>query len=89
MNIKDNIEERASQYSFNIESELFHSIPVALRSQWKKEIEQAYIAGATEMFNHPTGKELLYVCNKSFEKGRKDVLDALDAVLKTLKENVT
>ena len=89
MNIKDNIEERAAHYSFKIKSVLYNQLPMELQTLWKQEIEQAYRAGATEMLNHPTGKELLYVCNRSFDNGRKDVLDALDIILRTLKESAT
>lgn len=71
------IEERAAHYSFNIESPLFNALPKELQAQWKQDIEQAYRAGAQEELENPTGGQLLYVCSKSSERGRKDCLQTL------------
>lgn len=40
------LEEASKEYSFNIESTLFQTIPVDLRELWKKEIENAFCSGA-------------------------------------------
>jgi len=43
----EGLKVQSSIYSFNIESELYHRLDtMELRSMWRKEIEQAYIAGA-------------------------------------------
>ena len=43
----EGLKVQASVYSFNIESELYHQLDtIELRNMWRKEIEQAYIAGA-------------------------------------------
>lgn len=39
-------EEPATEYSFNIPSEVFHQLTAEQQKLWKKEIEQAYNAGA-------------------------------------------
>jgi hypothetical protein len=41
------IEEEAKLYSFNIESKIFNSLPQELQGEWRKEIESAYIIGAS------------------------------------------
>lgn len=47
--IKKRIEEAAIEYSFNIPSELFHSLQTQHeRKLWKDEIEQAYIYGGED-----------------------------------------
>ena len=66
------IGERAREYSFNIDSALFHALPLELQSMWKEDIEKAYIAGAKDMMEYPTGGALLYVCDKSYERGLRD-----------------
>ena len=71
------IEERAAHYSFNIESPLFNALPKELQAQWKQDIEQAYRAGAQEEVENTTGGQLLYVCSKSSERGRKECLRTL------------
>ena len=40
------LEEAAGEYSFNIPSKLFHHLSKEQQILWKKEIEQAYLAGA-------------------------------------------
>ena len=85
MENNNKIDERAETYSFNMESKLFNLLSPELQYIWKEEIEQAYKAGAIGMLDSPTGKELLYVCNKSYERGKNDILNALEAVLKVLK----
>ena len=43
----EGLKVQAGVYSFNIESELYHRLDtMELRNMWRKEIEQAYIAGA-------------------------------------------
>ena len=44
--IPDDLEEAAGEYSFNIPSKLFHLLSEDQQILWKKEIEQAYLAGA-------------------------------------------
>lgn len=83
VNPRNRIEERAQQYSFNIESVLFHKLTDAAQAAWRHEIEQAYIAGATEMMENPTGGGLLHVCAKSSARGRRE---AIDDAIKVLKE---
>ena len=41
-----NLEEAASQYSFNIPSAIFNDLTPVLQNIWKREIEWAFIAGA-------------------------------------------
>ena len=41
-----NLEEAASQYSFNIPSAIFNDLTPVLQNIWKREIELAFIAGA-------------------------------------------
>lgn len=43
--IKDGIKAHAEIYSFNIESELFNQLTKEQQKLWRKEIEQAYMAG--------------------------------------------
>ena len=40
------LEEAASQYSFNIPSAIFNDLTPVLQNIWKREIEGAFIAGA-------------------------------------------
>lgn len=42
----NDLEEAAEEYSFNIPSKLFHLLSEEQQILWKKEIEQAYLAGA-------------------------------------------
>lgn len=44
--IPNDLEEAAEEYSFNIPSKLFHLLSEEQQILWKKEIEQAYLAGA-------------------------------------------
>lgn len=75
VNPTNRIEERAAHYSFNADSALFQALPMELQSMWKQDIEQAYIAGAKEMIDKPTGGGLLHVCAKSSARGRRDAID--------------
>jgi hypothetical protein len=43
---ESSLEKASKEYSFNIESTLFQTIPVDLRELWKKEIENAFCSGA-------------------------------------------
>ena len=38
-------------------------------------IHRAYEKGANWMLEHPTGGELLHVCNKTAEKSKKELID--------------
>ena len=42
---REEIKRLASEYSFNIESLLFNQVDKEQQALWKKEIEQAFIAG--------------------------------------------
>ena len=44
--ISKDLEEAASQYSFNIPSAIFNDLTPVLQNIWKREIEGAFIAGA-------------------------------------------
>ena len=44
--VPNDLEEAAEEYSFNIQSKLFHLLSEEQQILWKKEIEQAYLAGA-------------------------------------------
>lgn len=82
VNPRNRIEERAAHYSFNADSALFQALPMELQAVWKQEIEQAYRAGANEMYEKPTGGALLYVCNKSSARGRRDAIDDAISVIR-------
>lgn len=69
--------EDAQEYSFNVESELFHHLPKGLQTLWKVETEQNFINGMLHMLENPNGGALLYVNRKSYEIGRRDALDML------------
>ena len=47
----DKAEEKAKEYSFNIESILFQSLNTEQQKMWKAEIEQAYMAGTEKGFH--------------------------------------
>lgn len=62
--IKTGIEAFAETYSFNIESELFNQLTKEQQELWRKEIEQACIAGGedgVELARDPRYKENLQV----------------------------
>ena len=61
--------EDAQEYSFNVESELFHHLPKGLQTLWKVETEQHFINGMRHMLENPNGGALLYVNRKSYEIG--------------------
>lgn len=44
--VSKDLEEAASQYSFNIPSAIFKDLTPVLQNIWKREIEGAFIAGA-------------------------------------------
>ena len=44
--VSEELEEAASQYSFNIPSAIFNDLTPVLQNIWKREIEGAFIAGA-------------------------------------------
>lgn len=44
--ISNDLEEAASQYSFNIPSAIFNDLTPVLQNIWKREIEGAFVAGA-------------------------------------------
>ena len=46
MDLFDKLYQKAEEYSFNVESILFHELPREQRGLWKDEIEQAYREGA-------------------------------------------
>ena len=83
VNPRNRIEERATQYSLDTKSQFYDKLTDAAKSIWMHEIKQAYIAGATDMMENPTGGGLLHVCVKSTARGRRD---AIDDAIKVLKE---
>ena len=44
--VSKDLEEAASQYSFNIPSAIFNGLTPVLQNIWKREIEGAFVAGA-------------------------------------------
>ena len=46
MDLIDKLYQKAEEYSFNVQSILFHELPQEQRGLWKDEIEQAYREGA-------------------------------------------
>ena len=75
VNPRNRIEERAAQYSLDTKSQFYDKLTDAAKAVWMHEIKQAYIAGATDMMENPTGGGLLYVCVKSSARGRRDAID--------------
>lgn len=58
--IKNGIKAYAENYSFNIESQLFHQLTKEQQALWRKEIEQACISGGeagVELARDPRYKE--------------------------------
>ena len=62
--ISKDLEEAASQYSFNIPSAIFNDLTPVLQNIWKREIEGAFIAGAKWY------KEQLDMCQKEQLKNK-------------------
>lgn len=71
------LKEDAQEYSFNVESELFHHLPKSLQKLWKVETEQHFINGMRHMLENPNGGALLYVNRKSYEIGLREALNSL------------
>ncbi len=58
---------KAEEYSFNIESSLFQQLNKEQQELWRKEIEQAYSAGA-EWQENQLEKNRLAACDRQSEK---------------------
>lgn len=85
VNPRNRIVERAKTYTSKIQSKSFFELPTDTQNALKDVIEQAYVDGAIEMMENPTGGGLLHVCNKSSARGRRD---AIDDVIAFLRENI-
>ena len=58
MDLFDKLYQKAEEYSFNIQSILFHELPQEQRGLWKDEIEQAYREGAKWGFGQAQQRQL-------------------------------
>ena len=77
------LNERARAYSLSKESQIYNNLTDAAQAKWKHEIEQAYLAGAIEMCDNPTGGALLSVLLKTKYRSHNaaidDVLDIIES----------
>lgn len=84
----------AEEYSFNIESELFHQLTKEQQELWKKEIEQAYNAGVEASDEWSKEDEtkmraaLAFIKSEFPKEGNEEIMEDTIEWLKSLKNKV-
>lgn len=76
------MQKDAQEYSFNIDSNLFHKLNTEGQKMWKEEVERHFINGMTHVLNNPSGGALLYVNKKSYDIGYKEGYEKAQAEFK-------
>lgn len=85
----------AEEYSFNIESELFHQLTKEQQELWKKEIEQAYNAGVeasdewSEEDETKMRAALAFIKSEFPKKGNEEIMEDTIKWLKSIKTHKT